>query len=274
MLLFLSLADSDKEAPNENYARELMELFTLGRGYSERDIRQASRALTGFRADWRDDGNAAHLLRRRVRTTRAAKRIFGRARALRLAGRAAALRAPPRPRAVPRRASSGTSSWARPPPAQGARAAGRDLPPLGPPHGAGGGARSWPTPRSTAELDAPGMVKAPVVFLAGALRSSGQGIDRRRLGLAAERHGPVPVPPAVGGGLGVGHRLAVDQLDARALRRGQLPARHAAPEGGGRLHPGRHLRRAARSRAPATRWATPGSPSAPSASCSRWPAAC
>ena len=32
------------EAPNENYARELMELFTLGRGYSERDIREASRA--------------------------------------------------------------------------------------------------------------------------------------------------------------------------------------------------------------------------------------
>src|SRR5918997_33012 len=56
MLLFLSLAGSSKDAPNENYARELMELFTLGRGYRERDIRQASRALTGFRADWHDDG--------------------------------------------------------------------------------------------------------------------------------------------------------------------------------------------------------------------------
>ena len=49
MQLFLSLADSSKEAPNENYARELMELFALGRGYSERDIREASRALTGWR---------------------------------------------------------------------------------------------------------------------------------------------------------------------------------------------------------------------------------
>jgi uncharacterized protein (DUF1800 family) len=55
MQLFLSLADSSKEAPNENFARELMELFTLGRGYTERDIREAARALTGFRARW-DDG--------------------------------------------------------------------------------------------------------------------------------------------------------------------------------------------------------------------------
>jgi uncharacterized protein (DUF1800 family) len=56
MQLFLSLADSDKAAPNENYARELMELFTLGHGYSERDIREAARALTGWRARWSDSG--------------------------------------------------------------------------------------------------------------------------------------------------------------------------------------------------------------------------
>ena len=48
MQLFLSLADSTKDAPNENYARELMELFTLGTGYTERDVREAARALTGF----------------------------------------------------------------------------------------------------------------------------------------------------------------------------------------------------------------------------------
>ncbi len=35
MQLFLSLADSTKDAPNENFARELMELFTLGGGYTE-----------------------------------------------------------------------------------------------------------------------------------------------------------------------------------------------------------------------------------------------
>jgi uncharacterized protein (DUF1800 family) len=47
MQLFLSLTDNDKDAPNENFARELMELFTLGSGYTETDIREAARALTG-----------------------------------------------------------------------------------------------------------------------------------------------------------------------------------------------------------------------------------
>ena len=78
MLLFLSLADSDKEAPNENYARELMELFTLGRGYSERDIRQAARALTGFRVDWDENGPPRCYYEKEAHDT-GAKRIFGRA---------------------------------------------------------------------------------------------------------------------------------------------------------------------------------------------------
>src|SRR5205085_6628936 len=55
MQLFLSLADSTKDAPNENFARELMELFTLGTGYSARAAREAARALTGFTAAWHDD---------------------------------------------------------------------------------------------------------------------------------------------------------------------------------------------------------------------------
>lgn len=54
MLLWLDGAENSKWAPNENYAREMMELFTLGanRGYSERDVRENARALTGFRNDW------------------------------------------------------------------------------------------------------------------------------------------------------------------------------------------------------------------------------
>jgi uncharacterized protein (DUF1800 family) len=58
MILWLSAADNTKWEPNENYARELMELFTLGvnRGYSEQDVRQQARALTGFRYDWTDAG--------------------------------------------------------------------------------------------------------------------------------------------------------------------------------------------------------------------------
>ena len=56
MLLWLSGTKNSKSSPNENYARELMELFTLGagRGYTERDVRELARALTGFRNDWRD----------------------------------------------------------------------------------------------------------------------------------------------------------------------------------------------------------------------------
>lgn len=55
MQLFLSLANSERRSPNENYARELFELFTLGvnNGYTERDVREAARALTGFTFDWR-----------------------------------------------------------------------------------------------------------------------------------------------------------------------------------------------------------------------------
>src|SRR5205807_308380 len=38
--------------PNENYARELMELFSLGVGnYSEQDVREAARAFTGWHTD-------------------------------------------------------------------------------------------------------------------------------------------------------------------------------------------------------------------------------
>src|ERR671915_281242 len=76
MQLFLSLAGSTKWAPNENYARELMELFTLGSGYSERDIREAARALTGFEARWTDDGFKGIRYRRDWHDT-GQKRIFG-----------------------------------------------------------------------------------------------------------------------------------------------------------------------------------------------------
>jgi uncharacterized protein (DUF1800 family) len=50
MLLYLDGAYSGKTSPNENYARELMELFTMGIGnYTETDIRQAAFALSGWR---------------------------------------------------------------------------------------------------------------------------------------------------------------------------------------------------------------------------------
>jgi uncharacterized protein (DUF1800 family) len=49
MLVWLDGRGSKKGSPNENYARELMELFSLGIGhYTEKDIREAARAFTGW----------------------------------------------------------------------------------------------------------------------------------------------------------------------------------------------------------------------------------
>lgn len=52
MLLWLDQAQSRKQHPNENFAREVMELFALGEGhYTEKDIAEAARALTGWTYD-------------------------------------------------------------------------------------------------------------------------------------------------------------------------------------------------------------------------------
>jgi len=49
MLLFLTNQQNQKGHPNENFARELMELFTLGRGhYTEQDVKESARAFTGW----------------------------------------------------------------------------------------------------------------------------------------------------------------------------------------------------------------------------------
>lgn len=71
MLRFLNAAQNRKESPNENFARELLELFTMGRGhYTEQDIKEAARAFTGwsieneafkFRPRWHDAGNKTFL---------------------------------------------------------------------------------------------------------------------------------------------------------------------------------------------------------------------
>lgn len=52
MILWLDNQQNRKGHPNENFARELMELFTLGEGnYSEADVREAARAFTGWHQD-------------------------------------------------------------------------------------------------------------------------------------------------------------------------------------------------------------------------------
>ena len=62
MLVWLDNAGNRRQAPNENFAREVMELFTLGEGrYGERDVKEAARAFTGWSID-RDSGE--FMLRR------------------------------------------------------------------------------------------------------------------------------------------------------------------------------------------------------------------
>lgn len=49
MIAFLNNQQNKKQHPNENFAREVMELFTMGRGnYTETDIKEAARAFTGW----------------------------------------------------------------------------------------------------------------------------------------------------------------------------------------------------------------------------------
>jgi uncharacterized protein (DUF1800 family) len=58
MLVFLDAGQNVKGAPNENFGREVMELFTMGVGnYTEQDIREGARAFTG----WRDEDLSFHI---------------------------------------------------------------------------------------------------------------------------------------------------------------------------------------------------------------------
>jgi uncharacterized protein (DUF1800 family) len=72
MLQFLNNQQNRKQHPNENFAREVMELFTMGRGnYTETDVKEAARSFTGwgfnmqgefmFRPNQHDDGSKTVL---------------------------------------------------------------------------------------------------------------------------------------------------------------------------------------------------------------------
>lgn len=61
MISYLDLGSSSAGKPNENFAREVLELFTLGEGhYTERDIAEAARAFTGYRIDRETGGFRFH----------------------------------------------------------------------------------------------------------------------------------------------------------------------------------------------------------------------
>ncbi len=67
MLFYLDNADNEKKSPNENYAREFLELFTIGKGeqvsegdytnYTEHDVVQAARVFSGVKINWSRDSH-------------------------------------------------------------------------------------------------------------------------------------------------------------------------------------------------------------------------
>ena len=74
MILYLDNASNRKGQPNENFAREVMELFTLGEGhYGEQDIKEAARAFTG----WGIDGETGEFLFRPALHDAGVKTILG-----------------------------------------------------------------------------------------------------------------------------------------------------------------------------------------------------
>jgi uncharacterized protein (DUF1800 family) len=197
MQLFLSLADSNKWAPNENYARELMELFTLGKGYTERDIREAARALTGWRARWTDSGFRG-IFYDRSWHDRGVKRIFHKHGRFdwRDVIRLVTKHNHHAPFLVDK-------LWAyfitvpldghtRKALVSTYRRSGHKIKPVV--------EKILRHPALYADLDRPDMVKSPIVFLAGALRSANAGIQQDSWSWLLDLMGQVPFfPPSVAG---------------------------------------------------------------------------
>jgi uncharacterized protein (DUF1800 family) len=80
MLEWLNGLENEKGSPNENYGREMMELFTLGadRGaYTERDVREQARALTGWQNRWKRGVGAYDFHFDASRHDTGMKRVFG-----------------------------------------------------------------------------------------------------------------------------------------------------------------------------------------------------
>ena len=82
MLQWLNGNENNKWSPNENYAREMMELFSLGAdsgAYTEQDIREAARALTGWRNDWSSELGSHNFRFDPKRHDTGVKTVFGKA---------------------------------------------------------------------------------------------------------------------------------------------------------------------------------------------------
>jgi uncharacterized protein (DUF1800 family) len=175
MLVWLDGIKNRRRFLNENYAREMMELFTLGanRGaYTETDVREMARALSGWRASWVDEVGYTDFRFDPARFDSGTKTIFGQTGGF---GWEDACRLCVQHPLHPSFAVSKLWSYfaAAPPPAHEQRA-------LEQTYVASGYAIR---PLVEAILmhpllyKGPSLVKPPVLFLAGMLRALGRGID-------------------------------------------------------------------------------------------------
>ncbi|MEO3927953.1 DUF1800 domain-containing protein [Micromonosporaceae bacterium B7E4] len=223
LILWLDGQKNTRTAPNENLARELMELFTLGIGhYTEADVKAGARALTGWQVD-RRTGEARFVRRRH---DPAGKTILG---------RTAAFDADSYARLLAARPESGAFVAAR----LWARFAGADVPLPAALAGTAGTTTEVLRALFTAPEFGPargGLVKQPVEWAVGAMRQlgirPGKLPDQQRRELANRLAGmdQVPLrPPSVGGWPAGPAWLTTSSLQAR-MRLAALLAGAAAPE--------------------------------------------
>ncbi len=226
MQWWLDLIGSYASRPNENFARELMELFTLGGGYTETDIREAARALTGyafhydtFTYYWNDGAHDAGR-----------KTIFGRtgnwgptdvvtlclehpAHAPFLCSKLWSYVAPGKPPASTLQrmvAAYRTSHYGIAPALEVAVTSRAFL----------------------ATLDEPSMVKPPLVYCAGAMRATGTTITNDRLVWSLQAMGQVPFNPPSVAGWEQGERwLSTSTVRARLETAATLLAEHRIEQG-------------------------------------------
>ena len=197
MLLCLNGTDNSKCSPNENYGREMLELFTLGagRGYTESDVRENARALTGFRNDWRRGVGSVNFRYDPNAHDTGTKTIFHQAGrftwkdSVRLAVDASQSSLVLRPQALellrPGACGRRDRTCARAPVRQqrSEDQAGRRC-----------------DPQAPRALRGPRMVKSPAVFNAGLLRRLGRGVDTTAYAwLGAMAGQRLFSPPNVGG---------------------------------------------------------------------------
>jgi len=204
MLRFLTGEDSRKGRPNENYGRELMELFCLGvtnaagqPNYSEGDVKEAARAATGWRLNDTDPNNVSAYFDP-TRWDEGSKTVLGQTGAFNHRQLVDVVLSHPShaPFLV-------TKLWGEFIPTAPDRATLRDLVRVY----TGNRLRLRPLvrrilthPAMLASIKEPTMIKAPIVFAIGVMRTLGLGITDETLYNVLNDMGQLPYfPPTVAG---------------------------------------------------------------------------